>query len=153
VALQELLKRFPEWTVDLDQAKLSSTSTVRGWDNLPVYFGGVKRTVTVAPMAAVAAPLTGEVWEVTLSTPMGPQTMTLQIKQRQGDRFDGAMTGEMGVQDISGKINGATHSWTLPLTKPVSIKLGFEVQIDGDAMTGSVKLGMFGKAKLIGKRK
>ena len=36
VALEELLKRFPEWEVDLDQAKLGSTSTVRGWETLPV---------------------------------------------------------------------------------------------------------------------
>jgi cytochrome P450 len=153
VALQELLKRFPEWTVDLDNAKLSSTSTVRGWDNLPVYFGGVKRTIAAAPAAAVAAPLTGEVWELTLSTPVGPQVMTLQVKQRHSDRFDGSISGEMGVRDISGKISGAAHSWTLAVTKPVSIKLSFDVQISGDAMTGSVKLGMFGKAKLVGQRK
>jgi len=36
VALEEILKRFPEWDVDLEQARLSSTSTVRGWETLPV---------------------------------------------------------------------------------------------------------------------
>ena len=36
VALEEVLKRFPEWDVDWEKAKLSSTSTVRGWDTLPV---------------------------------------------------------------------------------------------------------------------
>ena len=36
VALEELLKRFPEWEVDFDGAKLSSTSTVRGWETLPI---------------------------------------------------------------------------------------------------------------------
>ena len=35
VALDEVLSRFPEWDVDLDQAKLSPTSTVRGWETLP----------------------------------------------------------------------------------------------------------------------
>jgi cytochrome P450 len=38
VALEEVLRRFPEWTVDLEQARLSPTSTVRGWETLPVRF-------------------------------------------------------------------------------------------------------------------
>jgi len=36
VALEEVLKRFPEWEVEWDKAKLSPTSTVRGWETLPV---------------------------------------------------------------------------------------------------------------------
>ena len=35
VALEEILKRFPEWEVDLGNARLSPTSTVRGWECLP----------------------------------------------------------------------------------------------------------------------
>ena len=34
IALDEVLKRFPEWDVDLDNARLSPTSTVRGWETL-----------------------------------------------------------------------------------------------------------------------
>lgn len=37
IALEEMLKRFPEWEVDLPNAKLSPTSTVRGWDSMPVF--------------------------------------------------------------------------------------------------------------------
>lgn len=37
VALEEVLKRFREWEVDWSGAKLSSTSTVRGFDSLPVF--------------------------------------------------------------------------------------------------------------------
>jgi cytochrome P450 len=36
VALEEVLVRFPEWDVDMEAAKLSPTSTVRGWETLPV---------------------------------------------------------------------------------------------------------------------
>jgi cytochrome P450 len=36
VVLEELLLRFPAWDVDLTQARLSSTSTVRGWESLPI---------------------------------------------------------------------------------------------------------------------
>lgn len=35
IALEEILKRFPEWEVDLTNAKLSPTSTVRGWESMP----------------------------------------------------------------------------------------------------------------------
>jgi len=37
VALEEVLTRFPEWEVDRAAAKLASTSTVRGWETLPVF--------------------------------------------------------------------------------------------------------------------
>jgi cytochrome P450 len=36
VALDELLKRFPEWEVDYDGMALAPTSTVRGWERLPI---------------------------------------------------------------------------------------------------------------------
>jgi cytochrome P450 len=36
VALDEVLARFPEWDVDWDGARRAPTSTVRGWDSLPV---------------------------------------------------------------------------------------------------------------------
>jgi len=35
VALDEVLTRFPTWDVDLEQARLSPTSTVRGWESMP----------------------------------------------------------------------------------------------------------------------
>jgi cytochrome P450 len=39
IALDELLERFPEWEVDMDAATLGSTSTVRGWEALPIVVG------------------------------------------------------------------------------------------------------------------
>jgi cytochrome P450 len=36
IALDELLSRFPAWEVDEEAARLSSTSTVRGWETLPL---------------------------------------------------------------------------------------------------------------------
>ena len=36
VALDELLTRFPEWEVDYDNIKLAPTSTVRGWQAMPL---------------------------------------------------------------------------------------------------------------------
>jgi cytochrome P450 len=39
VALDEVLTRFPDWEVDLANAELAPTSTVRGWDTMPVFVG------------------------------------------------------------------------------------------------------------------
>ena len=36
VALEEILKRFPDWEVNWEHAVQSHTSTVRGWESLPV---------------------------------------------------------------------------------------------------------------------
>jgi cytochrome P450 len=36
IALDEVLQRFPEWDVDWDRAVQARTSTVRGWETLPV---------------------------------------------------------------------------------------------------------------------
>jgi cytochrome P450 len=36
VALEEVLKRFPLWEVDTANAVQARTSTVRGWEKLPV---------------------------------------------------------------------------------------------------------------------
>lgn len=35
IALEEILKRFPDWDVDISECKLSPTSTVRGWETMP----------------------------------------------------------------------------------------------------------------------
>ena len=39
IALEEILKRFPDWEVDLSKAALSPTSTVRGWESMPASVG------------------------------------------------------------------------------------------------------------------
>jgi cytochrome P450 len=40
VALDELLDRFPEWEVDMAGAELAPTSTVRGWQRMPIVLTG-----------------------------------------------------------------------------------------------------------------
>ena len=157
VALDEILNRFPEWDVDLENAHLSSTSTVRGWETLPAYTPKARRNVASKP-AAVAQPeaapaIAGaERWAMTLKTPMGPQEMVLQIV-RDGGAFTGRIDSPMGSESVgNGKIAGATLTWTMDVKKPVAIKVSFEVRIDGDTLTGQAKLGLFGKSELSGRR-
>jgi hypothetical protein len=132
---------------------------VRGWDNLPAFTGAAVHKATprattpeTTKPTANGPTLGGEAWELTLSTPMGPQVMTAGIL-RNGATFSGTLSSpEMGTKDITGQISGNTLSWKLGLTKPVSITLSFEANVEGDQITGHAKLGMFGKAALTGKR-
>jgi cytochrome P450 len=39
VALEEMLTRWPEWEVELDDAAMAHTSSVRGWGRLPIVKG------------------------------------------------------------------------------------------------------------------
>jgi hypothetical protein len=159
IALDEILNRFPEWDVDLPNARLDSTSTVRGWATLPAYAPGALRsqrprskisddpTPAAEPDAAEA-----ERWKTTLETPMGPQEMTLYIV-REGETLAGKVEGRMGSEPLrNGKIAGDRLSWTIEVKKPTSVKLSFEVTVQGDTMSGYAKLGMFGKAEVKAER-
>ncbi|CAN7353032.1 cytochrome P450 [Phenylobacterium sp. LjRoot225] len=159
VALDELLNRFPEWDVDLENAHLSSTSTVRGWETLPAFTPKARGKAAPQTQAAQAPAPTAEAvipgaesWKLTMKTPMGPQEMALQLA-RQGEALTGRIESPMGSEAISnGKVSGDTLTWTLNVTKPTAIKLGFEVTVAGDRMTGKAKLGVFGSAPLTGER-
>ncbi|WP_102418699.1 cytochrome P450 [Mycobacterium sp. 4858] len=37
IALEEILRRFPEWDIDTQNAHLSSASAVRGWESMPAF--------------------------------------------------------------------------------------------------------------------
>jgi cytochrome P450 len=37
VALDEILNRFPDWEIDYDSVAMAPTSTVRGWQSMPVF--------------------------------------------------------------------------------------------------------------------
>lgn len=90
-------------------------------------------------------------WKITINTPMGAQVVDAEIKTN-GDTFTGTTKGQMGSQEVSGKVDGNTLTWSADITSPMPMKLEFSATVDGDKMTGNVKLGMFGNAALTGER-
>ena len=90
-------------------------------------------------------------WKITINTLMGAQEVAASI-QTSGDTFTGKTSGRMGESEISGKVNGATLTWSANITQPMPMTLEFEATVDGDAMKGNVKLGAFGNAPLSGVR-
>jgi hypothetical protein len=91
-------------------------------------------------------------WKLTFDTPIGTQETTLEAKAV-GGSLTGTQTSPDGSQAIhDGVVNGREASWSLSVTSPVPITLEFKGAVDGDAMSGTVKLGMFGEAKFTGVR-
>jgi hypothetical protein len=82
---------------------------------------------------------------------MGAQVVTATITTS-GDTFSGKTESQMGSQDVTGKVAGDTLTWSSDITSPMPMTLEFEAKVDGDKMTGNVKLGAFGNAPLSGER-
>lgn len=91
-------------------------------------------------------------WDVTMNTPMGAQKGVLDITV-EGDGLSGTMTGAQGALQLdNGKANGNDLSWTANMTQPMPMTLEFSATVDGDAISGNVKLGAFGTASFSGSR-
>ena len=89
-------------------------------------------------------------WNITIKTPMGDQTGVLTLKQ-EGDALTGDMSGSAGAAPIeNGKVDGDTLSWHAKVTSPMPITLEFEGAIEGDGISGNVKLGAFGSSTFSG---
>jgi aerobic carbon-monoxide dehydrogenase large subunit len=102
------------------------------------------------PVVQSAATVDGD-WKMTMSTPMGPQQMTGHFETT-GNVLTGYLTAPEGRQDFTGTVDGGKVKFDLAVTQPMKITLKYDLQVDGDAIFGKVKMGMFGSAKLTGER-
>jgi hypothetical protein len=91
-------------------------------------------------------------WKITMETPLGARSATLTLAST-GGALSGTMSGDDGAVDIyDGKISGDQVSFKADITQPMSLTLGFSATIAGNALSGTVALGMFGDAPLSGTR-
>ncbi len=90
-------------------------------------------------------------WKTTINSPMGAQQGTLTVVTS-GDTFTGKMDGAQGSQDVSGKVDGDTLTFSAAITTPMPMTLEFTAKVEGDTMSGSVKAGAFGSFPLTGTR-
>ena len=69
------------------------------------------------------------------------------------DSVTGSLNGGMGSMEVAnGKVSGNTLNWSMDMKVPMPMTLDCEATVDGDAMTGAVKAGVFGSMPLSGKR-
>ncbi|HET8709933.1 MAG TPA: hypothetical protein VFM32_01055, partial [Spongiibacteraceae bacterium] len=162
VVFEELLKRIPEWDIDLENANLMSTSTVRGWDTLPAYVnsnGAAKIKSRIAAAAAAEnAQSTGApksvdgAWTVIVKSPMGPMETKLVLKT-----VDGKLTGEQSGEGSTTPIEQASYdsntgniSWSNKVTKPMKITSTFSGKVESNQISGKVKAGFMGSFSFTG---
>ena len=91
-------------------------------------------------------------WNTTMQTPMGPQQGTLELKT-DGNVLTGKLSGSQGEIEIKeGTVDGNSLAWKADITTPMAMTLEFTATVDGDEISGNVKLGAFGNASLTGTR-
>ena len=105
----------------------------------------------LTPMAAAPAGVDG-LWKITLAPPMGPAQQMTGRFTTEGAVLKGVFDSDQGSQDFEGTVEGNKLKFDLHVTQPMKITLKYDIDVDGDAMTGKVKMGMFGTGKLTGER-
>lgn len=145
----------------LSPARLLEIIEGRSMGPQPVAARVVQQPVAAAPFVVqqpVVAPskraTIDGMWKMTLATPLGPQSFTGRLATRdEGRVVTGTLySGNLDPASFEGTADGNHLVWDLKVTKPVKVTLNYDVLIDGDTLTGKVKMGIFGKAKLTGER-
>lgn len=91
-------------------------------------------------------------YEVNVKSPMGDQGGTFTVVV-DGDSFSGSLNGGMGAMDVSGgTVAGNTLSWKMDMKVPMPMSLTCTATVDGDAITGEIDTGAFGKMAMAGTR-
>lgn len=92
-------------------------------------------------------------WTTQMNTPMGAQNASMEL-HTDGNTLTGILNGPNGeaVEIQDGVINDNALSWKAAITSPMPITLEFSATLDGDEISGDVKLGAFGNATFTGQR-
>jgi len=91
-------------------------------------------------------------WKTVMNTPMGAQNGTMQLAT-DGGKLTGTLSGPQGeIQLKDGTVDGNSLTFKADITSPMAMTLEFSATVDGDAISGSVKLGAFGNASFTGTR-
>ena len=104
------------------------------------------------PQPAPSAPARIDgAWKMVLATPMGPQDMVGRFTT-EGSVLRGSLESPEGAMDFEGTVTGNQLKWEMKVKKPMPITLKYDLVVDGDAISGKAKLGIFGTAKVTGQR-
>jgi carbon-monoxide dehydrogenase large subunit len=86
-----------------------------------------------------------------LATPMGAQEMRGHFETND-QSLSGYLSSTQGQQAFTGTVEGNRLKFDLKVEKPMKITLKYDIVVEGDRLTGKVKMGIFGSAKLSGER-
>ena len=89
-------------------------------------------------------------WNCKINSPMGSQEGKITLVT-DGESLSGKMEGPQGTQEFDGgAIAGDNLSWKMEMTSPMPMTLEVSAGVDGDKISGNIKLGAFGDASFTG---
>lgn len=104
-------------------------------------------------LGAAAVDISG-VWEMTLQTPQGEQTVDATFVQDK-EAVKVSMTGPQGIEmKGEGTLKETDVEWTMAISAQMGeFILVFKGKVDGETMAGEVQMGDFGSAPWTAKKK
>jgi hypothetical protein len=91
-------------------------------------------------------------WNVTIATPIGKQSVVLELTSRDGTLRGTARQGDEVVELVDPVVDGNRLRWTQRVTRPLRLTLAFDVTVEGASMIGTAKAGFLPTSKLTGVR-
>ena len=91
-------------------------------------------------------------WDMVMKPPVGPEQQMVATFNTDGGTLTGKLEAPEGTQEFAGTVDGNRLKWEMKVTQPMPITLKYDLTVEGDALSGTAKLGMFGKAKVQGTR-
>jgi hypothetical protein len=91
-------------------------------------------------------------WNISISTPIGAQSVVLELTENNGVVTGIAKGTNESTPLIDPVLEGKRLTWKQSITKPMRLNLTFEVTIEGDTLTGTSRAGMLPSSKVTGTR-
>ncbi|MFC7673641.1 hypothetical protein ACFQWH_11200 [Mycolicibacterium sp. GCM10028919] len=92
-------------------------------------------------------------WDVTIKTPVGSLHVVYHFDERDGV-VTGTATGTSETVPLTDVVvEGSRVRWRQTVTKPMRLKLQFDVEVDGDRLTGHSRAGRLPRSAVAGVRR
>ena len=162
-AIADALAPFGEVPVELPLTPTKLLSVIEGRNLASAVEHGGRRVANETAAAGAggqaaapppALPDKGSIdgdWNMVLALPMGAQTMQGHFETR-GESLSGYLSSPQGQQAFTGSVEGNHLKFDLKVEKPMKITLKYDITVDAGRLTGKVKMGIFGSAKVSGER-
>ena len=92
-------------------------------------------------------------WQLSIDSPVGKQNVSVFLIT-DGDQLGGSvvnLSNNISSDIFDGQVDGSTLRWKVKMQQ-LKLTLAFATTMQGDAMTGKVKAGIFGYFSVVGNR-
>ncbi|WP_432547321.1 hypothetical protein [Kineococcus sp. SYSU DK004] len=92
-------------------------------------------------------------WELVVRTPVGRQDVRLHLVADAAGALAGTAAGPaetVPLEDV--RLEGGHLTWAQSITRPLRLRLLFDVEVDGDVLTGTSRAGRLPRSAVTGRR-